>query len=157
MRGEYKRCMSRSPADCGSPPHAWGIRRQVLHCFDLSRFTPTCVGNTFGPPGLSSVCSVHPHMRGEYISGNSVTVAGVGSPPHAWGIHLPGWAGSPAWRFTPTCVGNTAVHRMSSALPPVHPHMRGEYLSKSEIGTDGYGSPPHAWGIQHAGSCRYKD
>ena len=72
----------------GSPPHAWGIqdtsepmvRGAPVHPHmrgeyagianpsrTVSRFTPTCVGNT----GVLSVgcptVSVHPHMRGEYF------------------------------------------------------------------------------------------
>ena len=92
----------------GPPPRAWGIlgaRR----------------------PGDGDL-AVHPHVRGEYLYASG-------------DIHY-------RQRSTPTCVGNTRRHqlqllrrdgppprawgirwrrRLSRILPPVHPHVRGEY------------------------------
>ena len=74
-----------------------------------------------------------------------------------------------AFRFTPTCVGNTLKHLKSDPPPPgspphawgilsiteqkcplsaVHPHMRGEYDGGWHNGPSIIGSPPHAWGIR---------
>ncbi len=66
MRGEYILGVAADNFDDGSPPHAWGILLKLLNVSLLSRFTPTCVGNTsivgLSPPDIP----VHPHMRGEY-------------------------------------------------------------------------------------------
>jgi len=92
--------------------------------------------------------SVHPHVRGEYEGGTEAEL----------------WA----YRFTPTCVGNTAAERddlaaargspprawgiltcavaMSDVLP-VHPHVRGEYGVPAHRPRAVAGSPPRAWGI----------
>ena len=116
----------------------------------------------------TSLLSVHPHMRGEYLSISSSSRSNCGSPPHAWGIlvhHLfllQAQPGSPphAWgipgvaephtvrvRFTPTCVGNTGIPRGDDQLLSVHPHMRGEYFFCTIFLYGNIGSPPHAWGI----------
>ena len=173
MRGEYLGISVLTLADNGSPPHAWGI---LVVCQSPSvyiRFTPTCVGNTAPRGILSSTLSVHPHMRGEYfftLSRNvlmsvhphmrgeyvSTFVAPsplTGSPPHAWGIHMPIPVLMVAQRFTPTCVGNTGTGLRNKSRKPVHPHMRGEYSSISQSFTIRAGSPPHAWGIRF--SCHF--
>ncbi len=51
-----------------------------------------------------------------------------GSPPHAWGIPEDTTVQVSDIRFTPTCVGNTAVAPSELSPIPVHPHMRGEYV-----------------------------
>jgi len=50
-------------------------------------FTPTYVGNTLFERHRRSINSVHPHIRGEYLS-----------PPYCYSVA--------SW-FTPTYVGNT--------------------------------------------------
>ena len=56
----------------------------------------------------------------------------IGSPPHAWGILNSSTLNYGGNRFTPTCVGNTRCSLSWQALIPVHPHMRGEYLLRSQ-------------------------
>ncbi len=70
-----------------------------------------------------------------------------GSSPHTWGILLGSPVHSDAERFIPTHVGNTAHALQVHQLPAVHPHTRGEYLSR--LGNHGLcrGSSPHTWGI----------
>ncbi len=173
----------------GSPPHAWGQRNVNQDCDICHRFTPTCVGTTEkhvflvflytgSPPhawGQRSGCStaatpqtVHPHMRGD----NVLTGGGgrhlYGSPPHAWGQRFVKLRQTGATRFTPTCVGTTAIHLDAGLVKRVHPHMRGDnggdrprriyqqvhphMRGDNEIGKRYCevipGSPPHAWG-QH--------
>ena len=150
MRGEYSSQSQKSGTYCGSPLHAWGIQRTYGLSVRMG-FTPTCVGNTetrsvpedrnYGsPPHAWGIrpdedkphrnTSVHPHMRGEYITIGSNGSPHLGSPPHAWGIRISCltaagiFCGSPphAWgitlsparrrgarRFAPTCVGNTRL------------------------------------------------
>src|SRR4030042_1129288 len=93
----------------------------------MTRFTPTCVGNTWAGLLTLEVATVHPHMRGEYFSdllhGSSIH----GSPPHAWGILYFQQYYRVQQRFTPTCVGNTSHPCFILSITSVHPHMRGEY------------------------------
>ena len=109
MRGEYQHIIFNFHLSTGSPPHAWGILipRQLEKnwgrftptcvgntcplCRSLSgyRFTPTCVGNTLGGGNRLERVAVHPHMRGEYVLQIKPPSSPKGSPPHAWGIHVP--------------------------------------------------------------------
>ena len=167
IRGEYL-FGNRTPDPCiGSPPHTWGIRfwdskanqairftptyvGNTLYCSPISfpfRFTPTYVGNTRQGQGRLSPIPVHPHIRGEYVRGRPKPAPDSGSPPHTWGIrdltrHTP-----PAYRFTPTYVGNTSPSAGGCSLLTVHPHIRGEYERCPVKVVDGHGSPPHTWGI----------
>src|SRR6185312_350651 len=50
----------------------------------------------------------------------------VGSPPRAWGRHLPVHVRQPVPRFTPTCVGKAASRPRWGRSGSVHPHVRGE-------------------------------
>ena len=49
-------------------------------------------------------------------------------------------------RFTPTCVGKTAVPERPSLCSPVHPHVRGEDGRRRRKTPTWFGSPPRAWG-----------
>ena len=50
-------------------------------------------------------------------------------------------------RFIPTSVGNTHNSPPSPHPLPVHPHIRGEYISSLNESLSVYGSSPHPWGI----------
>ena len=178
MRGEYDDILAGVITDAGSPPHAWGILYYPRMSSQLRRFTPTCVGNMSASTNRTNTPTVHPHMRGEYLSLARKAAAPSGSPPHAWGIlHYDGLSLTVS-RFTPTCVGNTLPVRATLPHIPVHPHMRGEYVpafhpalrprrfTPTCVGNtaDGNGafirhcgSPPHAWGIRagRSAACHY--
>ena len=113
----------------------------------LSRFTPTCVGNTLWVMLITLRVTVHPHMRGEYFLQAFSRVPYCGSPPHAWGIRTKKRQRTTLHRFTPTCVGNTHHPVRFFDFYPVHPHMRGEYYRYPLDTLSIPGSPPHAWGI----------
>ena len=49
-------------------------------------------------------------------------------------------------RYTPTCVGKTTFTYVAIFASPVHPHVRGENLSRRMTMLRGYGTPPRAWG-----------
>ncbi len=53
---------------------------------------------------------------------------------------------SPVDRFTPTCVGTATVDRITYAVSPVHPHVRGDGEVGGGGGHGASGSPPRAWG-----------
>ena len=97
----------------------------------LQRFIPTCVGNTGCPPQRTGAASVHPHVRGEYLSSMSWVLTLFGSSPRAWGIQPSTEGGPGTARFIPTCVGNTEERPASTE--------------------DGKGSSPRAWGIPGRG------
>ncbi len=66
MRGEYGLVYRLIRGSSGSPPHAWGIRKELGGNYERDRITPTCVGNTQRGVQESERKKDHPHMRGEY-------------------------------------------------------------------------------------------
>ena len=76
-----------------------------------------------------TVNSVHPHVRGEYLTRRGISGTKDGSSPRAWGILLMLLVRSCLTRFIPTCVGNTILVRIVMITRTVHPHVRGEYSS----------------------------
>ena len=83
-----------------------------------------------------------------------------GSSPRAWGIHLDDAPSQPHRRFIPTCVGNTRFSALLLRIRSVHPHVRGEYPSRTSLSSRPFGSSPRAWGIlpggpQHADHLRF--
>ena len=160
MRGEDERAHARAVDSHGSPPHAWGRRMRWQHKRSEARFTPTCVGKTRSKGQGTASRPVHPHMRGEDRLRESTASSVSGSPPHAWGRPTLLADLAEKWRFTPTCVGKTAVSRCPATCITVHPHMRGEDSVPSGSLVNDNGSPPHAWGRHEpAGSatrvCRF--
>ena len=153
MHGEYTYSASLKPRLTGSPPHAWGIPTLPIRNNSVTRFTPTCMGNTLEIFSERTCSSVHPHMHGEYGHQGRVKLACRGSPPHAWGIPdiVVGWVAF--MRFTPTCMGNTLARLAALLLLVVHPHMHGEYAKDQNEAWEADGSPPHAWGILESLVC----
>ena len=127
LRGEYTFGRSIPSVKRGSPPLAWGIPWFVGGILLGLRITPTCVGNTYFIFNGVSSAKDHPHLRGEYLSGQSAKVWQLGSPPLAWGILV-----------TVSCC---------FCQDQDHPHLRGEYLPCKSCLFVGQGSPPLAWGI----------
>ena len=127
-RGEYSPGAMAPPATPGSPPHAWGIRR-----------------NTQSRPTLSPV---HPHTRGEYSAPDLLLLLGIGSPPHAWGIPIKSTGRRTVTAVHPHTRGEYCeLLRLRQHDRAVHPHTRGEYGLGLTFGGAAGGSPPHAWGI----------
>ena len=86
-------------------------------------------------------------MRGENLIRWTGLRGVLGTPPHAWGkpCAIPH---SNIVGYTPTCVGKTSKAGTMPVKKKVHPHMRGENLSRSGIDHLPLGTPPHAWGKQ---------
>ena len=87
-------------------------------------------------------------MRGEYgdMSCNPQVV--MGSPPLARGIlncHLQIFLIN---GITPACAGNTWQGDKVQPTTKDHPRLRGEYIKRGKIFSDGLGSPPLARGIR---------
>ncbi len=91
--------------------------------------------------------SVHPHIRGAYAGHGRHTLTSVGSSPHTWGIHGILCERLPDSRFIPTYVGHTRCAKRRWPGGPVHPHIRGAYISPRHSAERLSGSSPHTWGI----------
>ena len=77
-------------------------------------------------PSVSSMRTVHPHVRGDSGQRRRQLI--------------------PNRRFTPTCVGTAlAIHR-EGQIAPVHPHVRGDSDISHPRHAHRLGSPPRAWG-----------
>ena len=96
------------------------------------------------PPDHSA--TVHPHVRGEGLAGETRLYPADGSPPRAWGRRDDRGHARRAERFTPTCVGKAAGSAGRWPRSSVHPHVRGEGVYLSIDGGEPDGSPPRAWG-----------
>ena len=109
-RGDGGRAQPVVVAHAGSPPRAWGRRRQPRGGSTYPRFTPTGVGTAFcaGADGVAE--AVHPHGRGDGTTSISGCRLSAGSPPRAWGRRAARRLSGRSCRFTPTGVG-TAVLR----------------------------------------------
>ena len=108
VRGEYFLSLRRKDGHGGSSPRAWGIQRAPCRRGNRLRFIPTCVGNTVGVFKQTIKVTVHPHVRGEYVTVPRRPPSTAGSSPRAWGIQILRRGKRGGLRFIPTCVGNTA-------------------------------------------------
>ena len=85
----------------------------------------------------------------------SLTLDGVGSPPHTRGIlHLVTIPLSQIG-FTPAYAGNTPNFPNAAIFHQVHPRIRGEYTDIAGHRGSQMGSPPHTRGILLRGMCHY--
>ena len=93
-----------------------------------------------------SLLPVRPHTRGEVVSTHAPARRATGSPPHAWGHFHRGFLLGLGYRFTPTRVGTLLSRKTVRSGWPVHPHTRGDIVSRASSAVTSCGSPPHAWG-----------
>ena len=134
----------------GSSPPTWGIQGRVIRVFVELRFIPTYVGHTQLILPFAIALSVHPHLRGAYLTEIRRTHRTGGSSPPTWGIRRTGQSGVQAVRFIPTYVGHTPHGPRTFCRAPVHPHLRGAYTSTSINSFNASGSSPPTWGIPDA-------
>ena len=71
---------------------------------------------------------------------------GNGSPPHTWGKGWYSYSYARHKRFTPTYVGKSVQRELKMSNEKVHPHIRGEKMTKGGRKSFPEGSPPHTWG-----------
>ena len=91
----------------GSPPHTWGKSSHRQRYTSLCPVHPHIRGeNRIHPAPRARLAPVHPHIRGENYANAQGVHEADGSPPHTWGK----WSGCWPWSRTPT----------------VHPHISGE-------------------------------
>ena len=91
IRGAYFLFVLKSRTTAGSSPHTWGIRRGLPDLRPADRFIPTYVGHTAKMKVKHSSSTVHPHIRGAYISLSWLASPPFGSSPHTWGIRSAGF------------------------------------------------------------------
>ena len=65
--GENQPIHERYTGKVGSPPRVWGKQVMISNSDTPFRFTPTCVGKTFGGGVSRDVRLVHPHVCGENV------------------------------------------------------------------------------------------
>ena len=107
------------------------------------------MGNAGSQVANQSLCSVHPHGRGERVFFQYGNPAVSGSSPRAWGTLLTRSFETAPIRFIPTGVGNAAPGTTPPKSSPVHPHGRGERGARGPLRGCGRGSSPRAWGTHH--------
>ncbi len=146
MRGDGLVRSTTTGGHNGSPPRAWGRRRDGRSVRLDVRFTPTCVGTALAVWALHPVLPVHPHVRGDGSPSTGVLNDTVGSPPRAWGRRRSRRPPVGRRRFTPTCVGTAPISATTCRATTVHPHVRGDGNTYGLYGCVPDGSPPRAWG-----------
>ena len=133
----------------GSSPRAWGTLGAPPIQDRWDRFIPTCMGNSPMIGQIAAVAAVHPHVHGELIESDPLTVIPTGSSPRAWGTRDTEASGNPGDRFIPTCMGNSTDWRVRNILLSVHPHVHGELCPNSGTNSSNSGSSPRAWGTHY--------
>ena len=129
IRGAYAALPRQQLIFPGSSPHTWGIPLLGLRMLLPDRFIPTHVGHTQDRAGMSTPRSVHPHIRGAYVVHIRQLFRRDGSSPHTWGIQHAVGRRAVLERFIPTYVGHAYNRTRLYIFNPVHPHIRGAYLS----------------------------
>ena len=71
----------------GSSPRVWGTLTDPCLPTCLSRFIPTCVGNSRFKRPTATTTPVHPHVCGELRIIERIIGVAPGSSPRVWGTH----------------------------------------------------------------------
>ena len=148
MRGEHVGVLLRLALLVGSSPHARGaLMRGVAYGCRMG-IIPACAGSTRCI--AAKVCEVgdHPRMRGEHENAQLVSVANVGSSPHARGAHSVISPPDTVTGIIPACAGSTAGADCKRQASWDHPRMRGEHIRPSSAEVVESGSSPHARGAR---------
>ncbi len=149
-RGEHQAASAAATIDDGSSPHPWGTLCMTTYATGNPRFIPTPVGNTLTFQMANSLCSVHPHTRGEHFCQKESPQTGGDSSPHPWGTLRQKSGITYTRRFIPTPMGNTGPGPGRRRSLPVHPHTRGEHSWRTSRSASAFGSSPHPWGTHHS-------
>ena len=149
-RGERGEIDEPLPRNTGSSPRTWGTLSKSPARFLFERFIPTHVGNASSRATSQRTAPVHPHARGErdVVDGSHGWLSG--SSPRTWGTHHHRRQRAPVGRFIPTHVGNATRCCRTWGASTVHPHARGERISRRTPACPSVGSSPRTWGTpQH--------
>ena len=148
LRGAYLQNHVIYHKSSGSSPPTWGIPVKIVPNFYRPRFIPTYVGHTPPRPVLALLGAVHPHLRGAYEVPDMQGRESIGSSPPTWGILSRMNPDQWKLRFIPTYVGHTICELTEERTEPVHPHLRGAYMSFVLGFAIPIGSSPPTWGIR---------
>ena len=145
-RGEHALSILSRKTRAGSSPRTWGTHRPRHRAGRPVRFIPTHVGNTHLRHRAHAGEPVHPHARGEHAGQVPSDALAIGSSPRTWGTPYFIHRHRHLARFIPTHVGNTPGLEASRRARSVHPHARGEHLTRTRGRAPWCGSSPRTWG-----------
>src|SRR5271165_4387476 len=145
-RGERVKRNLHTRRGIGSSPRTWGTRGRLQRRTKIQRFIPTHVGNATARLIRQGRSAVHPHARGERLTGLTWVLYQDGSSPRTWGTQRPAARHRSSVRFIPTHVGNAVISAHLARLVSVHPHARGERKPRVIEGASVDGSSPRTWG-----------
>ncbi len=119
-------------------------------------FIPTYVGNRSDAQESARLLSVHPHVCGEQGNTTFRLLVSFGSSPRMWGTGTPVNREHRSSRFIPTYVGNSRQQGRRHQSFPVHPHVCGEQIVKTNTLPTTNGSSPRMWGTDASAIfCQY--
>ena len=128
LRGELPVYSVPGLMDHGSSPLTRGT-----HCTETiqpgkGRFIPAYAGNSGHSVQGTSICPVHPRLRGELFNIRRLESRSVGSSPLTRGTLNCDFLYFPLNRFIPAYAGNSSLVMKSFLAIPVHPRLRGELI-----------------------------
>ena len=123
------------------PAYAGNSYQSIQHQ-QKARFIPAYAGNSGLRPAFRKSPTVHPRLRGELITENSVVIGSAGSSPLTRGTLIIQFGFELVIRFIPAYAGNSMVNSHLAQSPTVHPRLRGELLVGSAKGLYDSGSSP---------------
>jgi len=147
VRGDYRLCLPSGDHQGGPSPRAWGLLLAVLSVARRVRSIPTCVGTTLGMAEGFSLWTVHPHVRGDYISRSSILHLHRGPSPRAWGLRKRCSGILSMNTVHPHVRGDYVPHVPEQQPCAVHPHVRGDYRTMRCSNAASFGPSPRAWGL----------
>ena len=146
-RGVYCFHQKATTEQAGSSPHARGLPGPSFQILDFVGIIPARAGFTPAPPCGGGGASDHPRTRGVYLEPSQIVHLGVGSSPHARGLHVRRVVDGCLPGIIPARAGFTVLAFVATIFGPDHPRTRGVYVTVSG-GTRGrQGSSPHARGL----------
>ncbi len=146
QRGEHTLPSCPDYLSPGSSPPARGTCRNPDLLEPVIRFIPTSAGNILEEFRPVMRVAVHPHQRGEHTTSGIVMIRKSGSSPPARGTSDPHRISVYNLRFIPTSAGNIRIATPHRSIPPVHPHQRGEHVTRMPRPLYMPGSSPPARG-----------
>ena len=145
VREVYRLSCTLVPAPIGPSPRTWGLP-PIEHKGPVSfRSIPTCVGFASAPPWSCPLHSVHPHVRGVYLTLPGQKPCAYGPSLRVWGLLLRPPHFLSLQRSIPTCVGVTVLALLMMPFPyGPSPPMRGLLLMSKVHGSQPRSIPTHA-------------
>ena len=132
----------------GSSPLTRGTQSNTLLINWTTGSSPLTRGTRPGGPHQAPEVPVHPRLRGELHSFETIIGARSGSSPLTRGTPVIGKKTQWPQRFIPAYAGNSKISRKKSRIASVHPRLRGELSSNCSSKSPNSGSSPLTRGTQ---------